>query len=405
MSATACRVPEADLPGSRRTIPASEPIHRSFPAPARPSGPLRFPLNPRWLAWLALLACGPAAAATTLFVWPDSPNPTRPYRDWTTAAHTIQDAVDAAAAGDDILVTNGVYQTGAQAVYGMSNRVAVTKPLTLRSVNGPEVTVIEGYQVPGIPNGDAAVRCVYLTNGAVLAGFTLTNGAAQDSGGGVWCESSGAVVTNCVLTRNSAWRGGGAWSGTLNNCTLTSNGAECGGGAYLGTLNNCTLAGNYAVWGGGGAWGGTLNNCTLTGNRGSEGGGGAHVSTLNNCIVYYNTAWGVENYDWSTLNYCCTTPLPAGMGNFTTAPQFVDTNGWSNLRLQANSPCINAANNAYVSGGTDLHGNPRIVGGTVDIGAYELQTPTSQISYAWLQSSMACPRTVRRVSPTTTPTP
>jgi len=131
-----------------------------------------------------------------------------------------------------------------------------------------------------------------------------------------------------------------------------------------------------------------LNNCTLTGNSAEEG-GGAFDCTLNNCIVYFNTATNGANYYQDqyggVLTYCCTTPMPTnGVGNITNAPLFVDqANG--NLRLQFNSPCINSGNNAYATGPTDLDGNPRIVSGTVDIGAYEYQTPTSVISYAWLQ--------------------
>jgi hypothetical protein len=122
----------------------------------------------------------------------------------------------------------------------------------------------------------------------------------------------------------------------------------------------------------------------LTGNSASSG-GGARGGTLNNCIVYYNSAPNSPNYSYSSFNYSCTTPLPSeGTGNITNAPLFVDRLV-GNLHLQSSSSCINAGHNTYVTSATDLGGNPRIVSGTVDIGAYEYQGPGSLISYAWLQ--------------------
>jgi hypothetical protein len=303
--------------------------------------------------------------AATLYVSLESASPAPPYATWSTAATNIQDAVDAASAGDEVVVTNGAYASGAVMANGESNRVALTKPLVLRSVNGPSATVIEGYQVPGTTNGETAIRCVYITNGATLIGFTLTNGATKSpfagnaAGGGVLCESRLAVVSNCVFRGNAAQRGGGAAGGTLNNCVfigncagsgggtwdcvlnnsiLSSNVANTGGGAAVGILNNCEISGNMATTQGGGVTGDpqvgrpmTLNNCVLYGNRAPfSSGGGAAQSTLNNCTVVNNTskhpgggAWtsvlnnsilyynssedgsGPDHWFMIAVNYCC----------------------------------------------------------------------------------------------------
>jgi hypothetical protein len=403
--------------------------------------------NPITSTIIILLLAGSSLPAATHYVSSGSTNPTPPYTDWVTAATNIQDALNVAAANDVVLVTNGVYPGG----------VSVTNALTLLSVNGPEFTIISGQ-----PEDPSALfgtnRCVNLTDGASLTGFTLTKGfVASSLCGGVWCASTNAFLTNCIIVRNFGGAYGGtlyncmlasndeggashstlynctlrgnfgpaigaaayctlyncmltgnsssaAFQSTLYNCTLTQNsdinggvnsctlynctlignvGSYHGGGAYGCTLYNCTLSGNSATATGGGAYFSTLYNCTLTGNN-AAGGGGAFRSTLFNCIAYSNTAGG--NYDsTSTLNYCCTTPLPTnGVGNITSNPLFVDSaNG--NLRLQSNSPCINAGNNAYVTTATDLDGRPRIVGGTVDMGAYEFQPGVSGAFIGWLQ--------------------
>ncbi len=115
------------------------------------------------------------ASGSIMHVNASNATPSAPFSTWATAATNIQDAIDAAADGDTVLVTNGVYATGGRAVYGtMTNRVAVDKAVVLQSVNGPEVTVI---------TGQTDTRCVYLTNGAALSGFTLTNGATRVFGG------------------------------------------------------------------------------------------------------------------------------------------------------------------------------------------------------------------------------
>ena len=389
---------------------------------------------------LVICFCALVRTATaTMWYVATNGNDSAAGTSWVTAKSTIQAAIDMAASNDTVLVSNGVYATGGRVVYGaLSNRVAITNSVTVRSVNGPAVTIIQGAG----PMGNNAVRCVYVGTNAVLEGFTLTNGATRSSGnydrerhgGGIWCESSG-MLSDCVLTGNSASYGGGSSYGTLYHCTLTGNSASYGGGAYDGTLYHCTFTGNSADRFGGGAYDGTLYHCTLTGNSASAYGGGAYDGTLYhctltgnsasygggasygtlyhctltgnsasngggvwygtlynstltgnsasdgggacggmlyNCIVYYNTAARNPNFLYSTLNYSCAMPNPDGSGNITNDPQFVNA-AMGNYRLSANSPCRDKGNNAYTQETTDLDGNPRIVKSIVDMGAYEFQ--------------------------------
>ena len=75
----------------------------------------------RLLGLLALCLLAMAnAPATVLYVDLNSSNPTPTFTNWSSAAVTIQDAVDAVVAGDQILVTNGVYKIGGEPMNGPS---------------------------------------------------------------------------------------------------------------------------------------------------------------------------------------------------------------------------------------------------------------------------------------------
>jgi hypothetical protein len=352
------------------------------------------------------------AGATTFYVDVNSTNPVPPYAGWSTAATNIQSAIDASTNGDFVLVTNGLYATGGKSMDNtITNRVSINKAITVQSVNGPGVTIIQGAYDPTATNGPGAVRCVWMTNNAVLNGFTLRSGATAAfpmsvqarNGGGVlgttnkFNVSPSAMVTNCVITLNTAsYSGGGAYQVQLNNCTIISNIAiggspSQGGGASASTLRNCSVTGNYAGASGGGtdhclqyncavtgnsaalvaggAYYGTLINCTVSKNWltniSSDSGAGATYAVLTNCIVYSNNgvdSYGVNsNYVSCTFAFSCSFPLPSGTGNIGTDPQLLP----DGLHLAATSPCIGAGLSSAVSG-TDIYGqswnNPPSIG-------------------------------------------
>src|SRR5690348_1468785 len=95
-----------------------------------------------WLAMVGLSLSASPVPAFTRYADVNNPNPVSPYSSWATAATNIQDAIDPPDTGGSfmVLVTNGIYQTGGASNNG-SNRVTVPVGITVRSVNGPAVTV------------------------------------------------------------------------------------------------------------------------------------------------------------------------------------------------------------------------------------------------------------------------
>ena len=230
----------------------------------------------------------------------------------------------------------------------------ITRPITLRSVNGRAVTSIVGAPDPSTTNGPLATRCLYVTNAAVVSGFTFINGhtISTDSeynllcGGGVCLDGTGGVVSNCTIQSCSALFGGGLYwqqgatvvdctinhctgtlsvggvygarAGVIENCIISSNVAsgDCGGltAQYASLVKGCTITGNRAMGGDSGGvylFNSAMNRCTVSDNAASEDGGGVYISsdgTVVGCLISKNTAGrnggGVHMYGCNTLEYC-----------------------------------------------------------------------------------------------------
>ncbi len=139
--------------------------------------------------------------------------------------------------------------------------------------------------------------------------------------------------------------------------------------------------------GGGAVWinsgDASFNNCTFSENSStnSENPDGAQTIqiadkiTIVNSIVWQNNPGTTINVtSLSNISNSCIQGGWDGNGNdnISADPEFIDDsiiNG--NLRLLPSSPAINTGDNAAVTEPTDLDGLSRIVGGTVDMGAYE----------------------------------
>ena len=395
------------------------------------------------LSPFAIQLMGVGVLASERFVALDNPLAAAPYTNWATAAPDIQSAISVCLPDDVVWVSNGVYAAGSVDGLGdVSHRVAITNPVVVRSVNGPDVTFIRG---------DQGTRCAFLGNRSSLIGFTLTNGL---DAGGAWCIDKTAMLSNCVVVGNSSSAGGGVLDGNAFNCTIAGNSAdsggaafnsylwdcelvdnwaELGGGAFDGELSGCILRNNLATESGGGAFGAVLRNCTLSNNvaQGESGGGGAAESTLygsllvgnsavlgggardcflRNCtvagnsagsagggihggsainsIVFFNVQGEVaDNVLAASVTYSCAIPLPPGDGNLDSDPLFVDFNS-GNFRLSSNSPCINAGfNETWMHGTLDLGGSLRVVGPFVDLGAFEHPFTPLGIDSWWLYAN------------------
>ena len=219
---------------------------------------------------------------------------------------TIQEAIDAAVDGDEVEVHPGTYNETIN---------LLGKTITVRSSDGPEVTIIDAQQTGTVVTCNSGEG-----PDTVLEGFTITGGTGTDPGGGdlvgggMYNSGSSPTVANCTFSGNGAGFGGGMINAsgsnpTVTGCTFNNNLAGVAGGGMFNsssspTVTNCTFTENFT--GPGGVGGGMINasgsnptvtGCTFNNNLAGVAGGGMVNSsesnpTVTNCTFTANSAGG-----------------------------------------------------------------------------------------------------------------
>ncbi len=210
----------------------------------------------------------------------------------------------------------------------------------IRVVDGCALVVRDSRFHEGTATDGAAIFIAATAPAASVRNALFVRNAASGLGGAIF-DNSASTFVNCAFSKNSAIQFGAGIGG---------------GGAYLtgaATFINCTLSRNIGCGLRSSTLGPTLANSIVWGNTpGQLLDGGAPAS-----VTHSNIEGGWDG---------------PGSDNMNADPYFVQP-AEDNVRLATGSPCLDEGDVAAIPAGvtTDLDGNPRVLGDSVDLGAYE----------------------------------